>query len=152
MLRLRKLYQAQSANSRGFTLIEVLIALAILAIVAVGFLSALTTASMALILADERTTAESLTRAQLEYVKSQDYSSAPWSYELPSDPPSWDPSHTLPNGYSGYSLTVDASLIHPMDDGIQKITVSVYHSDTPDESDLVLTTTAYKVNRNGEET
>ena len=63
MLRLRKFCQAFIGSSRGFTLVEVLIALAILGIVAVAFLSALATASTALILADERTTAESLTRA-----------------------------------------------------------------------------------------
>ena len=60
-------------NERGISLIEVLIALAILGLVAVAFLSGLVTASRAIIIADERTTAESLARSQMEYVKSQEY-------------------------------------------------------------------------------
>jgi len=63
-------------NERGISLIEVLIALAILGLVAVAFLSGLATASRALIIADERTTAESLARSQMEYVKSQLYQEA----------------------------------------------------------------------------
>jgi len=63
-------------NERGFSLIAVIIALALLGIIAVAFLTALSTASKALFIADERTTAESLARSQMEYVKSQDYITA----------------------------------------------------------------------------
>jgi len=56
-------------NERGFTFVEVVIALAILGVIAAGFLMALATASKAIIIADERTTAESLARSQMEYVK-----------------------------------------------------------------------------------
>ena len=160
MLKLRNLYQAQSGNSRGFTLIEVLIALAILGIVAVAFLSALTTASTALILADERTTAESLTRTQLEYVKSQPYNST-------APDPTYEKirGEVIPNGYVirglgevgytdyppiNYSGETDGIFgvawnsanctAAAVDTGLQIVTVIIYR-----EGRRVLTTTAYKV-------
>lgn len=70
----RKAFQGRS---RGFTLIEVLIALALMGIIAIAVLGALSTASAALITADKRATAESLARSQMEFVKNQDYSPAP---------------------------------------------------------------------------
>jgi prepilin-type N-terminal cleavage/methylation domain-containing protein len=72
-----KIRRACQGSSSGFTLIEVLIALALIGIIAIAFLSALSTGSMALITADERATAESLARSQMEYVKNQGYSPAP---------------------------------------------------------------------------
>ncbi len=60
-------------NEKGFSLIEVIIALALLGIIAVAVLGGLATASNTLAIADERTTAESLARSQMEYVKNQSY-------------------------------------------------------------------------------
>jgi len=57
------------------TLIEVVVTLALLGIIAVTFLGGLTVAARAALLADIRTTAESLARAQMEYVKKQGYNS-----------------------------------------------------------------------------
>ena len=71
-----KVRKAFRGSSRGITAIEVLIALALVGVIAIAFLSGLSTASMALIIADERATAESLARSQLEYVKNQPYNSA----------------------------------------------------------------------------
>ena len=142
-MRLKKL----NRNQKGFTLIEVLIAIAILGMIAVPFLTALSTSSRALIIADERTTAESLVRSEIEYVKSQDYCNASWSYNVnstgstvPGQPDWLVGSHALPDNCKDYSLTVNAS---PIDDGIQKITVTVER----DNDKLVLTTSTYKVNR-----
>ena len=131
-------------NQKGQTLIEVLIAIAILGVVAVAFLTALTTASGSLIIADEHTTAESLARSQQEYVKSQDYDAS-------NNPPQYsiDPS-IIPDGYS---VELDAIRLDPEgdgtgdDDGIQEITVKVYHNDIPDLDYLVLSTADYKVDR-----
>ena len=157
-------------NSKGQSLIEVLLALAIMAIVTVAFLTALTTASRAIIVADEHTTAESLTRSELEYVKSQDFSlpcpDNPWSYQASSttsqapspsesgtSAPSWWSGHTLGGGeYDTYSVIVSSAGHDIDDDGtddedIWKITVEVYHSVTPNADDLVLTTIDFKVNR-----
>ena len=132
------------SGQKGTTLIEVLIAIALLGMIAVPFLTALSTSSRALIIADERTTAESLVRSEIEYVKSQDYCDASWSYNvtsvgsLSSDHPCWFvESHALPDNCKDYSLTVNASFI--VGDGIRKITVTVERDGEP-----VLTTSTYK--------
>ena len=147
-MRLKKL----NRNQKGLTLIEVLIAIAILGMIAVPFLTALSTSSRALIIADERTTAESLVRSEIEYVRSQDYCNASWSYNVNStgstpsvlDPPCWlVASHALPDNCKDYSLTVNASLIDGEDVGIQNITVTVKR----DNDKLVLTTSTYNVAR-----
>jgi len=64
-------------SERGFSLIEVTVALGLMGIIVVAFLSGLSAASMALVIADEHTTAESLARTQMEYVKNQEYDTAP---------------------------------------------------------------------------
>lgn len=143
MRRLRKLKRSQ----RGVGLIEVVFTLGLLGIVGIAFLGALATASSAIIISDERATAESLARSEMEYVKSQDYSSAPWSYELPSGTSPtgqfpekwWDPEHhTLPPGYDAYTVKVEAEWLDPLgdgddnDDGLQKITVTVTCPEEPD--------------------
>ncbi len=153
----RSLAQSQ----KGLGLIEVLIAVAILGVVAVVFLSSLATSSKATIIADEQTKAESLTRSELEYIKSQPFSETPWSYDVSttgystdSSYPSWwddtDPDfHKLPPEYSGYSAKViaegyDANGDGHNDSGISQITVQVYDSEAPNPDDMLLTTTTYK--------
>jgi prepilin-type N-terminal cleavage/methylation domain-containing protein len=118
-----KIRKAWQGSSSGFTLIEVLIALALIGIIAIAFLSALSTASMALITADERATAESLARSQMEYVKNQPYDNI-------NDPPQYTklPDPEIPNGYD---IVITPERLDPEgdgtddDDGIQKITVTV---------------------------
>jgi len=127
-------------GQKGMTLIEVVIAIAILGMIAVPFLTALSTSSRGIIIADERTTAESLVRTELEYIK---YS----NYDAVNNPPHYyiDPNVALPGGYS---VQIEAVCLDPEndgtsdDDGIQNITVKVYHGDK-----LVLTTNTYKVDR-----
>jgi prepilin-type N-terminal cleavage/methylation domain-containing protein len=132
------------STQRGFTFIEVLVALAILGIIAAAFMFALASSSRSASLSDERTSAESLARTELEYVKNSVYDVAPWQYQLPPAQPPWnpDPPHTLPADYSGYSVNVSASLVHATDDGLQLITVVVSHG-----TKTVFTLTGYKVNR-----
>ena len=128
-------------GQKGQSLIEVLIALAILGIVAVTFLIALTTSSTAIIIADERTTAESLARSELEYVKNSPYNP---DYP-PTDSYSIDPTINI----TGYLPVITAMFLDPVtyseateDTGLQKITVDVYH-----QGNLVLSTNNYKVRR-----
>lgn len=117
-------------KERGFTLIEILVAILLLGIIGVAFFGGLSTASRVIILGDERATSESLARTEMEYVRNQDYYLAPWSYEIPdTDPPDWDLTHTLPAGYSGYYVTVTAETLSGPDNGIQKITIIVEHPD-----------------------
>jgi type II secretory pathway pseudopilin PulG len=135
-------------GQEGQGLIEVLIAVAILGIVAVAFLSALATSSSALIMADERTIAESLTRSELEYIKNS-------AYDNTNNPPQYslNPAIDIPDGYN---TVIEAVRLDPEDDGnedddgIQKITVEVYRQDGPTpspEDKLILSTADYKVNR-----
>jgi len=147
-------------SEKGFSLIEVAIAIVLLGIVAIAVLGALATSSRALFIADERAAAESLARTEMEYVRNQEYSGAPWTYELPLPPgwpsdslPSWwdeDNPHTLPEGYDGYTINVSAVPIHeigghPIDDGIHKITVKVYHPyDAEDPEDYVVKLENYR--------
>lgn len=140
----RKVTKKLRGNESGVGILEILVALAILGLVAVAFLGGLTGVARATLISDEQATAESLARSEIEYVKSQDYVSAPWLYELPTTPPEWDASHTLPAGYNGYTVNVTAELLdgHDPDDGIQKIIVTVNRNGEP-----VLTIEDYKVNR-----
>ena len=114
-------------NEKGFTLIEVLVALALLGIIGVAFLSALATASMGLMITDERETANNLAESQMEYVKDQDY-----AYSYAPAP--------IPDEYATYSATIDAESLE--DGNIQKITVTINHQEKE-----VLTLEGYKVNR-----
>ena len=68
-----RLGRAFQRPSPGFTLVEVLIALALFSIIAIAFAGGLGTASRAVITADVRATAESLARTQMEHVKNQPY-------------------------------------------------------------------------------
>ena len=127
-------------SQKGQGLIEVVIAVAILGVVAVAFLTALSTASKAIIIADERTTAESLTRSELEYIKNS-------PYDFTNNPPQYslNPDIDIPDGYN---IEIEAVRLDPEDDGIadddgiQKIMVDVYH-----HGNLIMGTADYKVNR-----
>jgi len=119
-------------SEKGFSLIEVMIAIAILGIIGVVFLGALATASKAMFVTDERATAESLARSQMEYVKNQPYLT------------SYDPS--IPDEYTdaGYSATINAD---ELEVSLQKITVNIYHHDDAHANPPVIILEGYKVDR-----
>jgi prepilin-type N-terminal cleavage/methylation domain-containing protein len=125
-------------RERGFSFIEVVIALGVLGLIAVGFLSGLGTASKGLLIADERETANNLAEAQIENVKQQ-------AYDEDNNPPEYSLLTGIPSSYS-----IDqplASRLDPNldgfdnDDGIQKIVVTVRHNGKE-----VITLEDYKVN------
>ena len=110
------------ANSeRGFAMVEVLVALALMGVAGVCFLSSLTTVSKSTIVADDHSTADSLAVSQMEYTLSQSYDDAanPPQYALLSDIP------------DGWSINFTAERLDPEndgindDDGIQEISVIV---------------------------
>jgi prepilin-type N-terminal cleavage/methylation domain-containing protein len=147
-----RLIKTLRGSSRGMTLIEVLVALALFAIIAIAFANGLGTASRAVLTGDIRTNAESLARTEMEYVKTQDYSAGNWSYVVtnlgstctPEECPSWDVStHSLSDEHTLYTVEVEAvPLDDESEDPIQKITVTVSH-----EGRDVITLEGYKIDR-----
>jgi len=123
-----------ACRESGVTLIETVIALTILGVIAVAFLSGLATTSRAVFIVDERITAESLARSQVEWVKNVDYTYNATEYSPAPIPSGGD--------YINYSATIAAEPLHAPDDGIQKITVTVKRSDKG-----VIKLEGYKVDR-----
>jgi prepilin-type N-terminal cleavage/methylation domain-containing protein len=101
-------------HKKGFSLIEVLISIAILSIIGVGILEILNTALKTLTLTDESETAKNIAEMQIEYVKSQPFA---LSY-VPSD---------INASYPGYSATVETDIVASRDGDIQKLTATVRH-------------------------
>jgi prepilin-type N-terminal cleavage/methylation domain-containing protein len=103
-------------NQKGFTLIEVLVAMAILGIVSVGFLSAMTTSTRAAISTDRMDTGRAIALSQMEYIKTLPFS-ATGEYSINED---------IMSQYPGYSVpSPEVTSISGRDALIQKITVSV---------------------------
>jgi len=151
LLGFTSLRSAHNAE-RGMTLIEILVALGILAAVAVVFLLGMATSSRAVMVSQEAVAADSLAKSELEYVKSVDYnallpsdppSDPLWEYQLPGNPPTWDLGRTLPADYLGYSVEVSGRPVGAyLPAEIQEITVIVRHNE-----ETAFTLVGYKVNR-----
>jgi len=99
-------------SEKGFSLIEVLVSLAIIGIVSVGFLSALANSSKASIKTDQIDTARTLAQSQMEYLKIQPYATT----YIPE---------SISNINCGYSASVATSSVVQRDSLIQKITVTI---------------------------
>ncbi|HEY31924.1 MAG TPA: type II secretion system protein [Dehalococcoidia bacterium] len=100
------------SGERGNLLVETLVALALLGIVGVTFLSGVTTATNSRLIADEAVTGRILAESQMENVRKQDYAL------------SYDPV-PIPDEYAGYSAQID---VDPFRNGsIQKVTVTIRH-------------------------
>jgi prepilin-type N-terminal cleavage/methylation domain-containing protein len=104
---------SKSRSEQGLTLVEVLVALAILAITGAGLFGALQLSSSVLATTDVRDTAKDLAELQIEYVKGLPYAD---SYTAALIPP----------GNEGYMVTVSSTSLR--DGNLQKITVTVDHN------------------------
>jgi prepilin-type N-terminal cleavage/methylation domain-containing protein len=146
----RGLYQNQGKEmkgEKGFVLIETLVSLALLGVIAVGFLCALSTTFAAATVSQGRTAAESLAKSQLEHIKVQEY--VPTDYYIPGDP---DKSYELIDipadlAEKGYSLEINSpvTVISPGVDGqseLQSLTVVVKQNDR-----TILTISDYKTGK-----
>jgi prepilin-type N-terminal cleavage/methylation domain-containing protein len=102
-------------SQKGFSLIEVLIATALLAILSVAILGALGSASKILISTDTSETAKDLAVAQMERIKSAPYNS---TYTIDSS--------LFPTA-SGYSANITVQPVKP-DSSLQKVTISVFQA------------------------
>ncbi len=134
LFRVGRMLSIFACREQGVTLIETVVALAILGTIAVTFLSGLATTSKAVGLADEQTTAESLAQSQMEWVKNASYSYNATGYSPAPIPSGKD--------YINYSAIIVAEPLHDPDDGIQRITVTVKHSDKG-----IIKLEGYKVDR-----
>jgi type II secretory pathway pseudopilin PulG len=114
-------------NERGYALLETIVAVALLGVISLTFLSAVTTTSNSRVIADEHVTARILAESQMENLKEQTYA---FSYD-PID---------IPPEYPGYTAVVDIDTMRNGD--IQKITVTIQHRGRDIES-----LEDYKVNR-----
>jgi len=109
----------------GMTLIEILVALGILAAVAVVFLLGMTTSSKAVMVSQKAVAVDSLAKSQMENIKS-------WAYDDINDPPQYE-NAKLTDIPDGYDITISAARLDPGDDGfddddgLQEITVTVTH-------------------------
>jgi prepilin-type N-terminal cleavage/methylation domain-containing protein len=104
------------ANSQcGLTLIEVVISIAVLGILLVGFVPALLQTTRTTINVDDRETAKNLAESQLEFIKDQPYQA---TYS-PYDSSSVYPAFTIDNPITG-----DATISN-RDSDIQSLTVVV---------------------------
>jgi len=140
-LKIRGLVRGQ----KGVALVEILVAIAILGVVAVAFLSALTTAYGAVIVADRHTKAESLTRTAFEYMRNA-------SYDDCDNPIKAFPAEWVPDATSGYPYGLDANyevqvISSLLSDNstrpVKKITVVILYRGT-----AVDTTTTYRSDPN----
>lgn len=110
-------------SEQGLNLIEVLVALGILATVAVTFLLGMSTSSKAVVTNKAQIFAEGLAKSQMESIQRQAYDSV-------NNPPQYavlDPAQ-IP---AGYGIQITAARLNPQqpptghDEGLQKITVNV---------------------------
>ena len=102
----------QMKGEKGSSLIETIVALGLLGIIGIAFLSAVATASNSRLIADEHASARILSESQMENIKKLAYSF------------SYDPA-TIPSGYAGYSAVIDVDNLR--NGNIQKITVTIRH-------------------------
>jgi type II secretory pathway pseudopilin PulG len=101
-------------SQSGFSLIEVLLASFIIITVGVGLLAGLTLTSRITLSTDNRETARDLAVAQMEYVKSLDFSRSYYDYDPELIPPG-----------SGYIVSVVNPPQSLEDGNLQKITVVI---------------------------
>ncbi|MFQ5418860.1 MAG: hypothetical protein ACE5EY_00715 [Anaerolineae bacterium] len=119
--------QVTQGNGResGTTLVELLVALAIIVLAVVVFIAALSTGSVAVQTTDQLTTANHLAAVQLESIKNEAYD-AGGAYTAVSTP-------------ANYAVAITSAVIQP---GLQQVTVTVSFQGKP-----LTTISNYKVNR-----
>ncbi len=120
---------ARLRSEAGFSLVESLVAVAILASALVVFLGGLSTGALATSSADRLSTAHQLARSQMEATKGEPYAAAPHTY----------PSVAAP---ATYAVSAVASALPGGDASIQLITVTVTKEGAP-----AFTLEGYKVDR-----
>jgi prepilin-type N-terminal cleavage/methylation domain-containing protein len=116
-------------REKGFSLIEVIVALALLGIISIPFLGATATTTSSRVTAEERASAKILAESLMDTVKKLPYAS------------SYDSSITIPSEFAGYTATCTVKNMS----NIQKLTISVQH-----HGRSILKLENYKVDRGTE--
>jgi hypothetical protein len=112
-------------GEKGASLVETAVALALLGLIGLPFLSAVSTSSNARLIADEHAAARILAESHMEDIRQQEYA---FSYETP------------PDTEDGYSTQIDVDNMR--NGNIQKITITVSHHGRD-----ITTLESYKANR-----
>ena len=111
-------------SEKGMTLLETILALAILGIISASFMSGLAATSTARVTADERASGKILAESLMEDIKKQPYD---YSYNA-----------TVPAEFAGYSAAISVG----ENNNIQSINITIQRRGRE-----VLTLESYKVNR-----
>jgi prepilin-type N-terminal cleavage/methylation domain-containing protein len=115
-------------DQRGFSLIEVLIALAMAGVIIAGVLMVMGTSTKILVLAKNQEISKDIAASEMEYIRSIPYAG---SYDLSGMPP-------LPANYDNYTSTVNVTYLE-MDE--QKIEIEIYWNGT-----MIFPLTDYRTN------
>lgn len=113
-------------DEKGLSLVESIVAVAIIGVVIVVFIAALSTGSIAVREGSQAIVSQRLALTQLEYIKGCPYATTYSTIDTPE----------------GYTVTVGIMPTPDKDQDIQKITVAVLR-----EGENILTVEDYKVNR-----
>jgi Tfp pilus assembly protein PilV len=118
--------KTQLECERGISLTEVVVAVGIMGVVVLAFVSALSTGSIAVREGEQEVVSQRLVQTQLEYIKSCPYNTSYSTVDVPE----------------GYAISVEVGSTPDNDTDIQKISVTVYR-----DGEDILTVEDYKVNR-----
>lgn len=116
-------------GEKGMTLVESLVAIAMLGGGVLTLVLAMSSGALALQENDQESIAQGLARTQLEYVKNYTYDPGATSYPAVSAP-------------EGYSIVVGVTAVPGTNSNIQKITANVIRDGV-----IIMTAEDYKVNR-----
>lgn len=116
-------------DEKGLSLVESIVAMAIVGVVVVAFAVAMSSGVIAVRENDQEVAVQSLARTQLEYIKGYPY--VPEATTYPSV-----------NTTDNYSISVAVTAVPDTDANIQKVTANISR-----DGHLLLTVEDYKVNR-----
>jgi len=143
-LKITKIFDTFRGKETGVTLIETLIALALIGITAAIFLIGIATAFTGVMTSQERIAAESLVNSQLEYVNTRDY--IPIAYYDPDDPAKRYQLIDIPQDLAdqGYAIEINLPQAITVEGGgwgeVQNVTIVIRC-----DGEAILTISEYKV-------
>lgn len=115
------------SGEAGFSLVEELVTVAVVALLLVIIIGAISTGSVGVGTANERVTAENVARSQLELIKDAAYSPDPTVVPYPTGSPVQG--YTVDVGIEYWIAPSGPFTTTVRDDGLQKVTVSVSGSE-----------------------